>query len=262
MDIMSKPKTLLVGAIASAAIISSAFASADTTTDTFDVARGGKLFLKTDVGSVEIETHNSEEVVLEVFKDGRNADDFEVTHELKGKNINIFGDLENGWGHSRQVRVEFKITVPEEYNLEIETAGGSIYIEDLEGNIDANTSGGSIGVGKVTGDVELHTSGGSITTEEIYGALDAHTSGGSINVTFANQLKEDAELDTSGGSITAYLIPDIKVDINASTSGGRVKSQFDINGRIKKQSVRGTINGGGPELKLHTSGGSIKIRSL
>ena len=261
MTFFKHPKTLLAGAITCIALVSSAYVLADTTKTTLDAKSGGTLYLKTDVGSVEIDTHNRDEVLLEVFKDGRDADEFEVTHESKGKDVNIYGEVDSGWG-SRQLRVEFKITVPENYNLEIETAGGSIDIEDLTGDVDAHTSGGSINVGKITGDVELDTSGGSITTEEIFGPLDAHTSGGSINVTFANQLTEDAELDTSGGSITAYLIPDIKVDINASTSGGRVKSQFDVDGRIKKHSVRGKINGGGPTLKLHTSGGSIKIRSL
>lgn len=75
-------------------------------------------------------------------------------------------------------------------------------------------------------------------------------------------MTEDASLETSGGSITAYLIKDIQVDINASTGGGSVRTDFDIDGRVKKQSIKGEINGGGPELDLHTSGGSVNIRSL
>lgn len=255
-------KTAVAGIFAATTLFASTITLADTITESFNVGSGGTLYLKTDSGSVDIETHSSDQVLLEVITEGKSADDFEVTHEVKGNNVNVFGDMDGGWGWSRQLKVQFRVTVPENYNLEIDTAGGSIDIEDLTGDIDAHTSGGSISVGKVTGDVELDTSGGSITTEEIYGPLDAHTSGGSINVTFANQLTEDAELNTSGGSITAYLVPDIKVDINASTSGGRVKSQFDVDGRIKKQSIRGSINGGGPQLRLHTSGGSIKIRSL
>ncbi|MDO6695812.1 hypothetical protein Q4574_21125 [Aliiglaciecola sp. 3_MG-2023] len=76
------------------------------------------------------------------------------------------------------------------------------------------------------------------------------------------QPNKDAELSTSGGSITAYLLDTLAIDIDASTSGGRVRSEFDVDGRVKKQSIRGEINGGGPTLELHTSGGSVSIKKL
>jgi carbon monoxide dehydrogenase subunit G len=117
-------------------------------------------------------------------------------------------------------------------------------------------------VGNIVGNVELHTSGGSINTDTVTGNLNAHTSGGSINVTIDKQPTEDAKFTTSGGSITAYLISDVQLNISASTSGGRVKSDFDIDGRVKKMSVKGSINGSGPKLTLKTSGGSIKIKEI
>jgi uncharacterized membrane protein len=143
--------------------------------------------------------------------------------------------------------------------LSARSDGGKIEIEDLIGNVDANTSGGSIKVGNVEGDVDLHTSGGSIRTKNIKGEIDAHTSGGSIDVTFAQQPMNDASLTTSGGSIEATFPADVAIDIDASTSGGRVRSEFDVSGRVKKKSIRGQINGGGPEIELRTSGGSISI---
>jgi carbon monoxide dehydrogenase subunit G len=227
----------------------------------FDVSAGGTLDLRTDVGSIKILTHNQSTAKVEVEIEGRDAEDFSVEASTSGNQLNVVGEME-GKKWSRRLNVEFTITLPENFNVEIDTSGGSISIADLTGNVDAQTSGGSIRVGSITGDVELDTSGGSIHTEDIYGALNAHTSGGSIKVRFAQQLTQDAVLNTSGGSITAYLIPDIQVDLDASTSGGRVKTDFDVNGRIKDRSIRGTINGGGPELKLHTSGGGVSVRSL
>lgn len=227
----------------------------------YDVNKGGTLNLKTDVGSLNIKTHNRDTVEIEVQVDGDNADEFEVSHSLSGGDVTVIGTFDRGdnyWG--RNIRAKFYITVPKEYNLDIRTSGGSIDIDDLVGTIDANTSGGSIEIGDIDGDVELHTSGGSITTGSVNGDLNAHTSGGSINATFAKQLTDDAKLDTSGGSITVRMIKDMKVDLNASTSGGRVRSDFDVDGRVSKKSIRGEINGGGPRLKLHTSGGSISIK--
>lgn len=259
-----KFKTLLTVVSLGFILILSAQVSAKQVEEIFNVSPGGTLDLRTDVGRLIIKTHNQDTVLLEAEIDGKQSDNFKLDHKVKGNDVIITGKLEKRekWGWNSNLRVTFEITVPENYNLELRTSGGSIDIADLKGNIDAHTSGGSIDVGNITGKVDLHTSGGSITTEEIYGMIDAHTSGGSIRTTFAQQLVDNAELSTSGGSITAYLVSDVKIDIKASTSGGRVRSEFDIDGRVKKNSVKGEINGGGPKLKLHTSGGSISIKSL
>lgn len=243
------------------AVIFTGLAHAADIEHTYEVSNGGTLELKTDVGSLQIQTHNKEEVEIEVDIQGDDAEDFKVSHSASGGDVSIVGTFDRGdrfWG--RNMRVKFTITVPKDYHLNLRTSGGSIDIEDLNGNVDAHTSGGSIEIADVTGDVELHTSGGSISTGSVNGDLNAHTSGGSINAIFAKQLTDDAKLDTSGGSITVRMIEDMKVDIDAKTSGGRVRTDFNVNGRISKKSIRGEINGGGPRLKLHTSGGSINIR--
>ncbi len=231
----------------------------------FNVSSGGKLYLKTDAGRLDINTHDSDTILMEVSIEGEDEERFEVTTDVSGGDLEVIGRLEkrSSWGwSSSSLRVEYILTVPRNYSLQMHTSGGSIEIADLVGDVKANTSGGSISVGNIKGEVELKTSGGSISTEAIQGPLDAHTSGGSINVTIAEQLTEDAELHTSGGSITAYLVSDIRVDIDASTSGGRVRSDFEVDGNVRKKSIRGKINGGGPRLELHTSGGSVRIKSL
>lgn len=225
----------------------------------FNVNAVETLDLRTDSGSIEVRTHNSDTVIVDVEVTGDRAEDFDVRAELQGDKVVVVGELE-GRSFWNSLRVEFNIVVPETFDVNLRTSGGSIEVDDLTGDIDADTSGGSIAVGNVHGNVQLNTSGGSIKTSDIYGEIDAHTSGGSIKVNFAKQPIKDASLTTSGGSITAYLPDDIAVDLDASTSGGRVRSDFDVNGRVKKQSIRGEINGGGPKLKLRTSGGSVTVK--
>ncbi len=139
------------------------------------------------------------------------------------------------------------------------TSGGSITLEDIKGNADVSTSGGSIKVGKVEGDVEANTSGGSITVGEVTGEMKGHTSGGSISAQLARQISESLELSTSGGSINLSVPDDFKADLNASTSGGRVECELPLQGTVKRSSVNGKVNGGGPKVTLSTSGGSIKV---
>lgn len=238
-------------------------AQARTVERTFSASSGGTLDLHTQVGNISIETHADNEIYVEVAIDGDNEDEFTVDFDHNGSDLSITGEREgkNWWGGNR-VRVDFTITVPKQFNVELHTAGGRIQTDDLSGDVFARTSGGAISVGNIDGDVDLKTSGGSIRTEDIYGEIDAHTSGGSIDVTFARQPTEDASLRTSGGSINARFPENVQIDINASTSGGRVSTEFDVDGRIKKRSIEGEINGGGPEISLHTSGGSVRVDKI
>lgn len=233
---------------------------AETFTEKFDVNLGGQLTVQTDTGSIRVETHDEATIELRVKIENSENGEFSYRHELTNGNLEIIGELERNKGWVRNLKVEFNLLIPKNYHVNLNTAGGSLSIEDLIGELNARTSGGSINVGNVNGDIKLRTSGGSINTESITGNIDAHTSGGSIKVKIDKQLTKDAKLTTSGGSITAYLMSDIQLDIHASTSGGRVKSDFQIDGKVKKMSVKGSINGGGPKLILKTSGGSIKIK--
>jgi len=227
----------------------------------FKVEQGGALSIDTDSGSIEVESHNSDTVDVIVGKKGKKSEDFEVTFSQDGDDVKVVGDQKgiSFWGSSR---VHFIVKVPQRYNVDLKTSGGSIELSSLNGEVDAYTSGGSIKLGKIEGEVDVKTSGGSIRVEEVAGEINAHTSGGSIKVTMSEQPKGNSRLSTSGGSVTAYLLPSIAVDLSASTSGGRVHSDFAVNGSVKKTSVDGSVNGGGPKLVLKTSGGSVNIKKL
>ena len=103
-----------------------------------------------------------------------------------------------------------------------------------------------------------------ITVEEVMGTINAHTSGGSVKAHISRQPDSDCRLTTSGGSITVYLERDISVNLDASTSGGSVYTDFPvtIRGKINPRKLNAKINGGGPLLYLHTSGGSIHIKEF
>ena len=142
-----------------------------------------------------------------------------------------------------------------------QTSGGSILLEDCVGAMEVETSGGSIRIDHVDGDVEAHTSGGSIKIEEVLGSINASTSGGSVTAEIVGQPDDDCYLSTSGGTIKVYLNDKVNLNVDAKTSAGYVESDLDVevHGKVKKSTLRGKINDGGPELVLRTSGGNIYI---
>ena len=144
----------------------------------------------------------------------------------------------------------------------VHTSGGAIRITDVAGDVDASTSGGSISIEGVSGRVKAHTSGGRIDASEITGAIDASTSGGSVTASLLGQPREECRFYTAGGSINVTLANDAHVNLDASTSGGRVSTDFPVTFQATGMSseLRAPINGGGPLLYLHTSGGGITVR--
>ncbi|MCW5555374.1 MAG: DUF4097 family beta strand repeat protein [Verrucomicrobiae bacterium] len=148
--------------------------------------------------------------------------------------------------------------------VNLRTAGGTVNLKAIEGNVNAHTSGGSIRAESLTGEAVVKTSGGSIQVADIKGAIEAGTSGGSITATLLEQPAKACSFKTSGGSITLVLDAQVAVDVDARTSGGRVTTDFPVvsvvQGEQKKHELRGKINGGGPLLTAHTSGGSVRLQ--
>ncbi len=151
-------------------------------------------------------------------------------------------------------------------SADLVTSGGSITLGEVNGEVSANTSGGSIKIDRARGSVDASTSGGSVIVNEVMGALNASTSGGSIRATITEQPAENCSLTTSGGSVHVKVASDVKFDIDAKTSSGsRLRTDFDIlveGGSLKKNAVRGSVNGGGPTLYLRTSGGGISVNQI
>ncbi len=147
-------------------------------------------------------------------------------------------------------------------NAVVHTSGGSIRITDTAGDVDASTSGGSISIDGISGRVKVHTAGGWIDAREISGSIDASTSGGGVTASLRGQPQHECRFYTAGGSINLSLPGDARVNLDASTVGGGVSTDFPVpyTDERHRNELRAPLNGGGPLLYLHTSGGSINVR--
>ena len=149
--------------------------------------------------------------------------------------------------------------------VDARTSGGNITLAEARGAVELRTSGGNISVGRVDGPADLSTSGGSIKIDSVAGTLKAHTSGGSIRANIAGALTRECSLSTSGGSVHVGVDKSAAFRLEASTSGGSVDAE-GLALTVEKPSrdrsrIAGNVNGGGPLLKLHSSGGSIVVRA-
>lgn len=152
------------------------------------------------------------------------------------------------------------------------TGGGSIDLSDIGGPAEIQTGGGSIHLTSAKGHVHAETGGGGI---ELYGVPSAHaeTGAGGITVKLVNTGGErhDSDLETGAGDITVYIASDVTINVWASVdlaNGHRITSEFpDIHIHSeggqwgpKTFTADGSLNGGGPTLKVHTSTGDITFK--
>ena len=243
----------------------------DSIQKSFNVSKGGTLTIDSDLGSIEVTANKNDKVNIEIFrKFDTNSqkrvedilEDLDIDFKQTGKNVTvttIYKRKRDGffnWGSNR-LRLRYVISVPEKYNVDLNTSGGSISVDDIEGNVDSKTSGGSLKFGNIQGPVNGKTSGGSIGLNACQGTADVKTSGGSIHI---GQVDGDVDAHTSGGSIT---IEEAQGSVIAKTSGGSIKVE-EVMGAIDARTSGGSVTAHisqqpNNNCRLSTSGGSINV---
>jgi DUF4097 and DUF4098 domain-containing protein YvlB len=148
--------------------------------------------------------------------------------------------------------------------IRIETSGGGIEVNGGGGSLHGDTSGGGITVKTFSGPIAVETSGGGITIENIQGKIAGSTSGGPIRAVLPSPVPGDVDLETSGGGVTLSVAADAAFKLDAETSGGGVNCELPltVQGNIQRNQITGTVNAGGPSVKLRSSGGGILIKKL
>lgn len=143
--------------------------------------------------------------------------------------------------------------------VNVDTSGGGIQGTEIDGPIEADTSGGSVTLDRVSGDIRAHSSGGGIHILEAGGRVEADTSGGGIEATFARGNARGGNLETSGGGIEVSLDPSVGLRIDASGNSVRADLPLTVQGAVSRRRLLGTLGGGGELLRMHTSGGGVRI---
>lgn len=142
------------------------------------------------------------------------------------------------------VRVDFVVRVPAGVRFAGHTVNGNIRAEGLRSEVKAVTVNGSVNV-QTTGFAQANTVNGSITCQ-----------------IGDSRFTSDVNFETVNGSITLDMPAGLNAEFRASTVNGRIDSDFPImvTGQVSRRSLRGTIGDGGPELRVSTVNGSIRLR--
>lgn len=130
----------------------------------------------------------------------------------------------------------YRIRVPLQFNLDLETQAGNLIVRDLQGDLRAASAAGEIRTGKVRGNVRVETAGGNLELGNIEGRLEARTAGGCVRV---GDVEGNAVIESGGGHI---ITGRIRSDVRAQTAGGDI-----------------VLHGAGADVSVQTAGGQIRV---
>ncbi len=156
----------------------------------------------------------------------------------------VSSESSGNWWHSRRAKINFEVQVPRGVRLNAETTNGRVRCLNLDSVVQAATT---------NGDVEVSTSEWA----------SAKTTNGGVRVSMGNpKWSGELELTTTNGSVDVTLPASAQFKVDAATTNGGINSDFPITvqGKFGPKTLSGTVGGGGRELKLATTNGSIELK--
>jgi DUF4097 and DUF4098 domain-containing protein YvlB len=226
----------------------------DTSVETYDLRAGSPLSVETFNGSIHIRGGDDSQVHVtmhtHIQADGEEAArramaemKVRVSHENGGLVLTAPNprrdddEVEGG--------VSFDISVPRSISLTLQTTNGSIDVSDTRG------------------DNVLRTTNGQIIFAHGAGSVDAETTNGGIRVDLRDVTPgRPLRFITTNGGVSLELPSNLAADVEASTTNGTISSDLPVlTNHAESHRLSGRVNGGGQELRVRTTNGTITIRS-
>jgi DUF4097 and DUF4098 domain-containing protein YvlB len=252
----------------------------------FAANAGGTLKFDTDFGDVTISGSDSNQVTIHaVIKgDQRPVKDYEISAESSNESVILRGrNIDYDWFDSPSLKVTYTIQVPRNYDVQVHSARGNLELRDFNGKVFADSSRGNVNVvaingsiqidssrgnvhgSRLTGSVRAASSRGNIEFDQVEGPMDLSNSRGNVNVKLVNT-NHGANIDASRGNINIQVPKQFAANLNARADRGTIHSDLPITTTDRsfghrQDTLIGTINGGGKELRIDASRGNVSINA-
>lgn len=265
-------KLMIASAILAAGMATQAFA--DAPERKFEVSPGQTLEVDLDTGgAIRITGVDGNTVTVRARPKHGDATDFAVSVEQTKRGVRIESDYGSS-RHNRRGGTDVEVSVPRRFNVDLETAGGGISIDGVEGELEGSTMGGALDLKNLKGKLKMSTMGGAVSLtssdvdgtvstmggrvvfRDVKGDVKGSSMGGDViyeNVTPSGPgaSNKPVEISTMGGDITVASAP---AGASVSTMGG------DIQITSAKHHVKATTMGG--EIQIGAIDGGVYATTM
>jgi DUF4097 and DUF4098 domain-containing protein YvlB len=243
---------------------------------TFALNGKADLRVETNDASVQVEAWEGREIQARVVSEGVRIGLWgsSGTHQVRVRDFQSGNHVElevrlpsMNWVigvNTRSTRIELK--VPREATLDIHSGDGNLSVHGVKGEIDLSTQDGNIEADSLEGALRASTGDGNMRVQGRFDSLNLKTGDGRIyaQISQGSQMVSSWSVRSGDGDVELSLPEGFAADLEVHTGDGRITSDLPItvSGSLDHSSLRGTLNGGGPTLSIHTGDGSVHLKRL
>jgi hypothetical protein len=282
-------KLMLVGLLALVLSPFSRAAAQDEASErfqrSFPLASGSWVTVENYKGTIEVQGSNQEQVTVAVYKhfEGTSRlrsqwlEETKVDFSTSGNRLrvkveypkhyhgtsNYTGDHDCDGGDFAG-SVELTIRTPRQVNLDLDGYKPDMMISSIQGDLRIESYKSPITIESTVGSIRVHTYKETIKMRnvDIEGALYVDMYKGELDID-ASDLGESATLKNYKAEVVLRLPAHTPMTLDMDgAKRGSFESDFPVmlTGKVNDDEIRGTINGGGPRLRLSTYSGSLSLR--
>ncbi len=177
----------------------------------------------------------------------------EVSLEATEYGALLKSQVDHRAGSSTSTSIKIDVWLPNDFDVEITSAGGAITATGLNGSLTGRCGGGNLKINDMNGKVAFNTGGGAITIDRGHLQASLATGGGNIEI---NNAYVKGKLSTGGGNIKASGIYIFSPQGNESSKG--ILSMSTGAGNIQV----GMAHDSNPEtmdMQLNTGSGKVTV---
>ncbi|GAB2565473.1 DUF4097 family beta strand repeat-containing protein [Spirosoma areae] len=227
-------------------------------------AKDRKVTIEMDAGSLKIEGHNSDEVIIQA------SSGYEAPPERAKGLKPIYNTAVDNSGiglavtpESGGLKIEKATRRQIKYTIKLPRKVALLYQE-------TNWQGSNVTVSNMDGDLEIRTNNASIDLNNVTGPVVANTINGEVSVVYSTLSQEKpTAISTINGPIDITLPATAKANLKLRSIQGEMYTDFDLGVKNTKDgmtkvggghNIDGSTNGGGVEMQLKTINSNIYIR--
>jgi len=223
---------------------------------TLPLSATGSVTLESHNGSIQVHTWDRPEIEIHAriesgglsSEDKRRFDQTTVEIESTSTSVRIKskypdGNFSWGWNEGSNPQIHYTITAPTTARWVIRDHNSQVEIRDVHA------------------DLSLDTHNGSARVVNLGGRLELTSHNGDFYVDFSTF--QGANVELHNGSVELVMPSSSKFDLRSSSHNGRVDSDFSVlthtMGRHHDENIEGTVNGGGPSLRLSSHNAHFRL---
>jgi hypothetical protein len=225
----------------------------DQWTRNYTLAQGGTVEIREPNGTIRIEAVDGERVDVVAERIARASSDeaakdllskMEIAEDISPNRISLDGTHRAGARilHGSR-KVNYTVKVPRWAKVAVHTSNGVVDVAGLAGALRVEATNGSV-----------HARG-------LESSAQVETTNGTARLEFAKIGDQGITCETTNGTIVVSVPKDARATVSARVTNGAIRRE-NLSLEVIEQSQRrldGTLNGGGAEIRLSATNGTIRI---